>query len=46
VQASSSVGFGTLVLIGVAVAFAGIVLGGLISLVASRFRRPEASTAR
>ncbi|HEX3567355.1 MAG TPA: hypothetical protein VHU17_18475 [Acidimicrobiales bacterium] len=42
VQVARSVGVGTLALIGVAVACVGVFLGGVISLVASRSRRPEA----
>ena len=41
IQVAKSVGIGTLVLIGVAVACAGVLLGGLISLVASRSRQGE-----
>jgi hypothetical protein len=39
VQVASTVGVGTLVVIGLAVACAGVLLGGLISLVAARSRR-------
>lgn len=41
IQVAKTVGIGTLVLIGVAVACAGVLLGGLVSLVASRTRRAE-----
>jgi hypothetical protein len=46
VQVTSNVGVGPLVLIGVAVACAGVLLGGLISFVASRSRRPQPSTVK
>jgi hypothetical protein len=46
VQVDSGVGVGTLALIGLAVACVGLFLGGLISLVVSRMRRPEASTVK
>jgi hypothetical protein len=46
VQVAKSAGVGTLALIGVAVACVGVFIGGLISLVASRSRRPEAVTVR
>lgn len=42
VQVANSAGIGTLVLIGAVVACLGILLGGAISLVAARSRRPEA----
>jgi hypothetical protein len=45
VEVAKSVGFGTLVLIAVAVAIGGVLLGGLISIAASRSRRPEPRTA-
>lgn len=46
VQVDSNVGVGTLVLLGVAVAAVGVFLGGLISLVASRRRDPEAEAVK
>lgn len=44
IQVDRSVGTGTLVLIAAAVAIAGVLLGGLLSLAASRSRRPETRT--
>ena len=45
VEVATRVGTGTLVLIAVVVACAGVLLGGLISLVAARTRRPETRPA-
>jgi hypothetical protein len=45
VEVAKSVGFGTLVVIAVAVAIAGVLLGGLMSLAAARSRRPQPRTA-
>jgi hypothetical protein len=44
VQVAKSIGIGTLVLIGVVVACAGVLLGGLVSLAVSRSRRPQTRT--
>jgi hypothetical protein len=44
VQVAKGVGIGTLVLIGVAVACAGVLLGGLLSVVASRTGAAETRT--
>ena len=46
VQVDSSVGAGTLVVIGLVVAAVGVFLGGAISLVAARQRRPEAEAVK
>jgi hypothetical protein len=46
VQLAQSVGAGTLVLIGVVVACAGVLVGGLVSSIVSRSRGPEPSTVK
>lgn len=42
VSVASSVGVGTLIIFGVAVACVGVFIGGLVSLAVSRSRRPQA----